>query len=116
MVDTLIVPAALKEQQAIALSVRAVTEVSRSADVGEQTARLNAVTQCINELLAKRKDLAAMLARVGAMAEEEHKAHALSSEVLNLMAQIRGASDKIEDLVADEHWPLPKYREMLFIY
>jgi glutamine synthetase len=116
MVDTLIVPAALKEQQAIALSVRAVTEVSRSADVGEQTARLNAVTQCINELLAKRKDLTAMLSRVGGMADEDHKAHALSSEVLNLMSQIRVASDKIEDLVADEHWPLPKYREMLFIY
>jgi glutamine synthetase len=27
---------------------------------------------------------------------------------------VRAASDAIELALADDHWPLPKYREMLF--
>ena len=32
-----------------------------------------------------------------------------------LMGEVRAACDKIESLVPDEIWPLPKYREMLFL-
>jgi len=31
------------------------------------------------------------------------------------MAQVREAADKLEKIVADDLWPLPKYEEMLFI-
>ena len=31
------------------------------------------------------------------------------------MAQVREAADKLEKVVADDLWPLPKYEEMLFI-
>lgn len=115
MIDTYVVPACLKEQQAVAQSIRAVTEVSRSADLSEQTARLTMITQGINDLLAKRKDLTALLARVANVASESEKAHMLSSEVLTAMNHIRTVSDRLEDVVSDEHWPLPKYREMLFL-
>jgi glutamine synthetase len=30
------------------------------------------------------------------------------------MAEVREASDALELSIADEHWPLPRYREMLF--
>ena len=30
------------------------------------------------------------------------------------MADVRRVRDALELLVADDHWPLPKYREMLF--
>jgi glutamine synthetase len=32
-----------------------------------------------------------------------------------LMQEVREAADRLESLVDDEHWPLPKYREMLFV-
>jgi len=28
---------------------------------------------------------------------------------------VRATADKLEAWVDDEHWPLPKYREMLFV-
>ncbi|MBI3542256.1 MAG: glutamine synthetase III [Deltaproteobacteria bacterium] len=115
MIDTMIVPAVLKEQTATATAIRAITEVARSTDVSEQTARLTAVTQGLNELLTKRKDLTAHLARVGKLEHETDKAHALANEVLPLMNQIRAVSDRLEDVVSDEYWTLPKYREMLFL-
>ena len=31
------------------------------------------------------------------------------------MEQVREAADKLEKVVADDLWPLPKYSEMLFI-
>ena len=34
---------------------------------------------------------------------------------LSAMADVREAADKLEKIVADDLWPLPKYEEMLFI-
>ena len=34
---------------------------------------------------------------------------------LAAMAKVREAADKLERVVADDFWPLPKYEEMLFI-
>jgi glutamine synthetase len=31
------------------------------------------------------------------------------------MAELRRVGDKLELMVADKYWPLPTYREMLFI-
>ena len=31
------------------------------------------------------------------------------------MGEVRTVADKLETLVADDLWPLPKYSEMLFI-
>jgi glutamine synthetase len=36
--------------------------------------------------------------------------------ILEAMADLRVQVDKLEKVVPDEKWPLPKYREMLFIY
>jgi glutamine synthetase type III len=35
--------------------------------------------------------------------------------VSDAMLALRQAIDEMEEIVIDESWPLPKYREMLFI-
>jgi glutamine synthetase len=35
--------------------------------------------------------------------------------ILPAMLDVRKAADKLETMVADDLWPLPTYREMLFI-
>ena len=37
-------------------------------------------------------------------------------EILAALGALREVVDRLERLVSDERWPLPKYREMLFIY
>ena len=37
-------------------------------------------------------------------------------EILDAMARLREVVDRAEQVVNDELWPLPKYREMLFLY
>jgi glutamine synthetase len=46
--------------------------------------------------------------------ELEATAALLTTAGADRMAEVRAASDALEVLVADELWPLPKYREMLF--
>ncbi len=43
------------------------------------------------------------------------KADHLSRVVLPEMNKVRVLSDKLEKLVPDDYWPLPSYREMLFV-
>ncbi len=42
-------------------------------------------------------------------------AKAIRDGVLPKMAELRTLGDKLETFVADDLWPLPTYREMLFI-
>jgi glutamine synthetase len=63
----------------------------------------------------------ASVEKLSAALEAEHfdttEAHMsfLAADVRALMVDIRTSADLLETLVADELWPLPKYREMLFI-
>jgi glutamine synthetase len=43
------------------------------------------------------------------------KSRLLAEEVVPAMAGLREACDRIEEMVADEFWTLPKYSEMLFL-
>jgi glutamine synthetase len=36
--------------------------------------------------------------------------------IIAAMKSLRKTVDAMENLVADDRWPLPKYREMLFVY
>ena len=43
------------------------------------------------------------------------RAKVYSHEVKDLMDKVRYSADHLEMLIDDEMWPLPKYRELLFI-
>ena len=49
--------------------------------------------------------------------EEDILEHAkyMHDVVFSAMGEVRGVGDKLETMVADDLWPLPKYSEMLFI-
>ncbi|MBB5232843.1 glutamine synthetase III family protein [Deinococcus budaensis] len=47
--------------------------------------------------------------------EVHEKAHHMRDHVLPAMTEVRQAADALEKVVADLHWPLPSYRQMLFV-
>jgi glutamine synthetase len=55
-----------------------------------------------------------LLEKAGKMHHEE-KGALYFKELKPLMEHIRKHVDALECVVSDEHWDLPKYREMLFI-
>ena len=48
-------------------------------------------------------------------AELEPHAEFMRDSVVPAMDEVRGAADRLEKVVADDLWPLPKYSEILFI-
>jgi len=46
----------------------------------------------------------------------QDEARAFVDQVLPAQSRLREAADKLETIVADDLWPLPKYRELLFQY
>jgi glutamine synthetase len=79
----------------------------------------------IDSLITETHDLVAeLIAAIGVLehVNAEHPdveglEHAIymHETVLPAMEEVRAASDKLERIVADDLWPLPKYAEMLFI-
>jgi glutamine synthetase len=78
------------------------------------------VTEAVTALTDKLVDA------IHALEHAQHAAHGAASvraeakafhdEVIPAQAAVRAAADELETLVADELWPLPKYRELLFQY
>jgi glutamine synthetase len=45
----------------------------------------------------------------------ESKAHHMRDHIIPAMAEVRAIADRLEKLVPDDLWPLPSYRDMLFV-
>ncbi|MBP3536296.1 MAG: glutamine synthetase type III, partial [Muribaculaceae bacterium] len=75
----------------------------------EKIARhINKIRRTVNEMVDARK-------AANAITTEREKAIAYHDTVIPAMETIRYHIDKLELLVDNEMWPLPKYRELLFI-
>lgn len=109
MARTLIFPAAIRYQSELASAVNNVK--SAGSDVDTDT--LDKVTGLIRSLQNSCKDLDKV------QSEQPEEALALVSylctKTLPAMLAIRSAVDELENIVADDLWPLPTYQEMLFI-
>ena len=112
MTDTVILPAGFAYHGALASAVAA----SKAAGVtAPQIDVLNKVGTLLVSLQSKRSELEKAFQAVEKLSSEEDKAKALSRDVSAAMLDVRSISDELEALVADDFWPMPKYREMLFL-
>jgi glutamine synthetase len=113
MVDTLVLPAAYSYAGTLASSA----SHAKSAGITEipQVERANEVGRLAKKLKAQRDALIKVRDRAEHMHDSPTKAAMLlTREGADSMAEVRASCDALELLVADDAWPLPKYREMLF--
>lgn len=112
LVTTQILPACFAYHGALCANVASAKAVGVEAP---QSATLALLTDLLKKTQSRLQDLQ----KASATAEETHdelkKAKLYSTSVSPLMQELRTAVDSMESLVADDAWPLPKYREMLFI-
>src|SRR4029079_16632823 len=98
-------------QKQIALSVSAVKAAGAAATESEKL--LGTYTVLVNRLKGGADALAALLEHESGGAEA-HAAY-MRDTIVPSMASLREAGDAIEVLTPHELWPLPTYREMLFV-
>ncbi len=73
------------------------------------------VGDLIEALLSRKEQLQTLLGRAHSIKSEPEVAHFLSRDVFSQMETVREQCDQLERLLPDAVWPLPKYREMLFL-
>jgi glutamine synthetase len=112
MVLTQVLPAAYKHQANLVAAVKDLSNILGDSDaVAVQKAEVASVAGLIAALNGALKHLDEAVEK----AEAGDKAAAFAYEVSDAMSALRDVCDKLEVMVDDNLWPLPKYREMLFL-
>jgi len=85
------------------------------AGAGALTSRVAELSAVLAGVMGVAGELEALLDELDGVHDEAKAARRLADEVRPLMDRARVSADRLEHLVDDELWELPKYREMLFV-
>jgi glutamine synthetase len=113
LVDTMVLPSLRKEQHGQLVSYKALESVDGLKST-RQKKELQKNTERIENLLERREQLEKSIEKAESM-EDIEQAKFFAENVSQEMASLRQLCDEVEDSIDDALWPLPKYREMLFI-
>src|SRR5215510_9739760 len=111
MANRYILPAAFEYQKQVGQSVAAVKAGGGKSVQGKKL--LATYTKLVDRFKTQTDSLAAALDHSGGSAEKHAKY--MRDKVVPAMAKLREIGDQIEELTPHEIWPLPTYREMLFV-
>lgn len=114
-----IIPTAIKYQNLLLENVRGLKEVLTETEfkkkayyqlelIKEISDHINGIQSDVSKMIEERK-------KVNQIEEIDKKSMAYCDKVKPYFETIRYHADKLETLIDDELWPLPKYRELLFI-
>ena len=112
-----VLPAAVKYQNTLIQNVRGLKELGLAEDACTQRTRvLKEITRHINEVSQLTEEMIEARKQCNHIAGTREKAIAYCTEVKEkYFDTLRYHVDKLELLVDDREWYLPKYRELLFL-
>jgi len=113
-----VIPVAIRYQNTLIENVKGLKQVldlktygkltqNQMETITEISEHIDKIKTYLNEMMEARKN-------ANRIQEPEEKAFAYCDTVLPYFEKIRYHTDKLELLIDDELWPLPKYRELLF--
>jgi glutamine synthetase len=114
-----IVPTAIRYQTELIENVKGLKEVYDDIDfkelAGTRLELIKTISKHITTIKLKVNEMVEARKVANKVEEPKEKAMRYSKEVFAYLDDIRYHIDKLEMIVDDEYWPLPKYRELLFI-
>ncbi|MBN2403312.1 MAG: glutamine synthetase III [Spirochaetes bacterium] len=116
MVTTQVIPSGMKYQKELAESIAGASNALGSGvDLSVQKDFLMNITMLISSIKSELIKLKVSCEKGGSIKGEQAKSDYYCKEVKTKMDAIREDVDKLETLVDDDLWPIPKFWEMLFI-
>ncbi|TKC06243.1 glutamine synthetase III family protein [Pedobacter frigoris] len=114
--NSMIIPAAIAYQNTLIENAKGLKELGLGNDalatplaiINKVSEHLNIVKTSIDAMLEQRK-------KVNAIEDSREKAINYDEKVKSYFDTIRYHTDKLEQIVDDSVWPLPKFRELLFL-
>ncbi len=116
LVGSHIIPTALTYQNKLIDNVKGLKEIG--LDKKSYEAQLDIIRQISEHVSIIKKSVDTMIderKKANNLEDAREKAIAYDEKVKTYFDTIRYSVDKLELLVSDEEWPLPKFRELLFI-
>jgi glutamine synthetase len=116
IISTKVLPAVFSYQEKLASSIQSVKAVlGDDADVTTQKELLKTITELTGRIQIGIKQLKDGCEKSTDMDDDNNRAQYYCYDIKGLMDSIREDADKLETLIDDELWQLPKFWEMLFI-
>ncbi|MBO9572837.1 MAG: glutamine synthetase III [Chitinophagaceae bacterium] len=112
-----ILPGAIRYQNVLIENIRGLKEVGLDSETySNQKQILVKISEHISKVSGLVEKMIETRKKVNNITDNREKAIAYDEEIKQkFFDQIRYSVDKLELLVADQYWQLPKYREMLFL-
>jgi glutamine synthetase len=111
---TMILPAAQKTQRDVADSLSSAKMHGLTVD--KQTARLRDMSLRLEDFITCLDELATTFERAEShVGSDSDHAKQYRDYVVPAMEKLREQADLLETMTDDAYWPLPKYRELLFL-
>jgi glutamine synthetase len=118
LVSNHILPAAFEYQGKLISNVRSLKEIYSSSEfdslakshlviIKEMSERTSLIQSLVEEMTEERK-------KANRIEDAEEASKQYCEKVFPYLEKVRYEADKLELLISDELWPLPKYRELLF--
>ena len=112
-----IIPTAVKYQTMLIDNVKGMKEVfgeEYKALAGNRLDIIREISDHVNEIKSKTNAMVEARKVANVIEDGKEKAYAYEKSVRPYLEEIRYHIDKLELIIDDELWPLPKYRELLF--
>ena len=113
-----IVPTAIRYQTTLIENVQGLKNLFPESEfeklAGARLDLIRTISGHISNIKAKVAEMIETRKVANAIENEREKAYAYDKTVRPFLEDIRYHIDKLELVVDDEMWPLPKYRELLF--
>lgn len=113
-----VIPAAVRYQNILIENIKGMKDIFGEEYVtlcSSEIETLRKISTYINNVSSDVDALVNARKKANVMEDIAQRAKIYSHEVKDMMDKVRDSADNLEMLIDDEVWPLPKYRELLFI-
>lgn len=113
--NTMVIPTAVKYQGILADSISEMMDLVSEKGFTKQKELLKSIAHLIEEGLTLSEKIADLRSKIDSKKTGFEKAKDLLEQVFPECLKLRQISDQLEEKIDDSLWPLPKYRELLYI-
>ncbi len=115
MSRTFILPAANEHLNKLGETYRNLSDMGLKKQAQNIVAQVTPITDLTERLSEDLPQLMEAKSAADSIGDAGQRAEAYAEQVKPLFGDVRASIDKLEGLVDDKIWPMPKYRELLFL-
>jgi len=111
-----VIPSAIAYQSRIAENIKTLLKIGQAkSSVSAQTKIVNEISVHINEIYDLNKKMTQIRGKSNKIIDASKRALAYCNKVKPFFDEIRVHCDALEQIVDDQEWTLPKYRDLLYM-